>query len=43
MDFDETWDVPAGRTYRVKVAAVIYDEDGDAVEIVDVASGSEKY
>ena len=43
VDFDETWDVPAGRTYRVKVAAVIYDEDGDAVEIVDVASGSEKY
>ncbi len=43
VDFDETWNVPTGRTYRVKVAAVIYDEDGDAVEIVDVASGSEKY
>lgn len=43
VDFDETWNVPTGRTYRVKVAAVIYDEDGNAVEIVDVASGSEKY
>ena len=43
VDLDETWNVPTGRTYRVQVAAVIYDEDGNAVEIVDVASGSEKY
>ena len=43
VDFDETWNVPAGRTYRAKVAAVIYDEDGNAVEIVDAISGSVKY
>lgn len=43
VDFDETWNVPKGRTYRVKVVADIYDEDGNWVEIVDVASGSEKY
>ena len=43
VDFDETWNVPTGRTYRAKVAAVIYDEDGDAVEIVDAISGSVKY
>ena len=43
VDFDETWNVPKGRTYRVKVAAVIYDEDNDAVEIVDAISGSVKY
>ena len=43
MDFDETWNAPKGRTYRVKVVGDIFDEDGDWVEIVDVASGSEKY
>lgn len=43
VDFDETWTVPEGRTYRARVVAVIYDEDGEAVEIVDVASGSIKY
>lgn len=42
-DFDETWNVPKGRTYRVKVVGDIYDEDGNWVEIVDVASGSVKY
>lgn len=43
VDFDETWNVPKGRTYRVKVVGDIFDEDGNWVEIVDVASGSEKY
>lgn len=42
-DFDETWTVPKGRTYRVKVVGDVYDEDGNWVEIVDVASGSVKY
>lgn len=43
VDFDETWNVPKGRTYRVKVVGDIFDEDGNWVEIVDVASGSVKY
>lgn len=43
VDFDETWNVPKGRTYRVKVVGDVYDEDGNWVEIVDVASGSVKY
>ena len=42
-DFDETWSVPKGRTYRVKVVGDVFDEDGNWVEIVDVASGSVKY
>lgn len=42
-NFDETWNVPKGRTYRVKVVGDVYDEDGNWVEIVDVASGSVKY
>lgn len=42
-NFDETWPVPKGRTYRVKVVGDVYDEDGNWVEIVDVASGSVKY
>ena len=43
VDFDETWNVPTGRTYRVKVVGDIFDEDGNWVEIVDAISGSVKY
>ena len=43
VDFDETWNVPKGRTYRVKVVGDVYDEDGNWVEIVDAISGSVKY
>lgn len=43
VDFDETWNVPKGRTYRVKVVGVIADENGNNVEIVDAISGSVKY
>lgn len=43
VDFDETWNVPKGRTYRVKVVGDIFDEDGNWVEIVDAISGSVKY
>ena len=42
-DFDETWTVPKGRTYRVRVIGDVYDEDGNWVEIVDAVSGSVKY
>ena len=42
-NFDETWNVPKGRTYRVKVVGDVYDEDGNWVEIVDAISGSVKY
>lgn len=42
-DFDETWEVPKGRTYRVKVVGDVYDEDGNWVEIVDAISGSVEY
>lgn len=42
-NFDETWPVPKGRTYRVKVVGDVYDEDGNWVEIVDAISGSIKY
>ena len=42
-DFDETWTVPRGRTYRVKVVGDVYVEDGNWVEIVDAVSGSVKY
>ena len=42
-NFDETWPVPKGRTYRVKVVGDVYDEDGNWVEIVDAISGSVKY
>lgn len=42
-NFDETWNVPKGRTYRVKVVGDVYDEDGKWVEIVDAISGSVKY
>ena len=43
VDFDETWNVPKGRTYRVKVVGDIFDEGGNWVEIVDAISGSVKY
>lgn len=42
-NFDETWTVPKGRTYRVKVVGDVFDEDGNWVEIVGVVSGSVKY
>ena len=42
-DFDETWNVPKGRTYRVRVIGDVFDEDGNWVEIVDAVSGSVKY
>ena len=42
-DFDETWTVPKGRTYRVKVVGDVFDEDGNWVEIVGAVSGSVKY
>ena len=42
-DFDETWQVPKGRTYRVRVIGDVYDEDGNWVEIVDAVSGSITY
>ena len=42
-NFDETWQVPKGRTYRVRVIGDVYDEDGNWVEIVDAVSGSVKY
>lgn len=42
-NFDETWNVPRGRTYRVKVVGDVYDENGNWVEIVDAVSGSVKY
>lgn len=43
VDFDETWNVPKGRTYRVRVIGDVFDEDGNWVEIVDAVSGSVKY
>ena len=43
VDFDETWNVPKGRTYRVRVIGDIFDEDGNWVEMVDAVSGSVKY
>ena len=43
VDFDETWNVPAGRTYRVRIVGDIFDEDGNWVEMVDAVSGSVKY
>ena len=43
VDFDETWSVPKGRTYRVRVVGDVFDEDGNWVEIVDAVSGSVKY
>lgn len=43
VDFDETWNVPKGRTYRVRVVGDVFDEDGNWVEIVDAVSGSVKY
>lgn len=42
-NFDETWTVPKGRTYRVRVIGDVYDEDGNWVEMVDAVSGSVKY
>lgn len=42
-DFDETWNVPKGRTYRVRVIGDVFDEDGNWVEMVDAVSGSVKY
>lgn len=42
-NFDETWDVPKGRTYRVRVIGDVFDEDGNWVEMVDAVSGSVKY
>lgn len=42
-NFDETWQVPKGRTYRVRVIGDVYDEDGNWVEIVDAVSGSVEY
>lgn len=42
-DFDETWTVPRGRTYRVRVIGDVFDEDGNWVEMVDAVSGSIKY
>ena len=42
-NFDETWNVPKGRTYRVRVIGDVFDEDGNWVEIVDAVSGSVKY
>lgn len=43
VDFDETWNVPKGRTYRVRVIGDVFDEDGNWVEMVDAVSGSVKY
>lgn len=42
-NFDETWNVPKGRTYRVRVIGDVFDEDGNWVEMVDAVSGSVKY
>ena len=42
-NFDETWQVPKGRTYRVRVIGDVFDEDGNWVEMVDAVSGSVKY
>lgn len=41
--FDETYSIPSGRTYRVRVVADISDAKGNWVETVSAISGSEYY
>ena len=43
-DFYETYSVPQGRRYRVRVVADIFkDSTGEKVEVVDAVSGSLEY
>ena len=43
VDFYGTYPIPEGRTYRVRVIADVFDEDGNWVEMVDAVSGSKEY
>ena len=43
VDYYETSQIPHGRTYRVRVVADVWDDEGNWVETVSAISGSEYY